>query len=270
MTTILTSSDTVVLSFESLQNPEPRAVIDTNVGFVNALWRGFVKTGEISRDALRSYYVDYYLTQVNNGGFSQFVYNTDWNPTVVALVREGLTAIAAKQHAALFQKGEWLVAKQPSKLASFLASSFFGKNAERDRFNAITDQFYDLEKAESLESLNAAWLKSRPNLCIVSDDELKEQVRIRTSAIPDRQAREAQARAAEPRSTKLIRALCEAAGQSLQRLTAADPVHQFEGKSVCAFHFLTDKGHHFMLEVSGRAMMFNGATKERVAELYVA
>jgi hypothetical protein len=46
---------------------------------------------------------------VNNGGFAQFVYNTGWQPSVIGLVKEGLSAIGATKHAELFEKGEWLV-----------------------------------------------------------------------------------------------------------------------------------------------------------------
>jgi hypothetical protein len=56
----------------------------------------------VSHDALLSYYVDYYLAEVNNGGFAQFVYNTAWKPRVVALVKQGLSAIGALKHAELF------------------------------------------------------------------------------------------------------------------------------------------------------------------------
>ena len=43
---------------------------------------------EVSHDALLSYYVDYYLAEVTNAGFAQFVYNTGWKPRVVALVKD--------------------------------------------------------------------------------------------------------------------------------------------------------------------------------------
>jgi hypothetical protein len=37
----------------------------------------------------------------------------------------------------------------------------------------------------------------------------------------------------------------------------ADPRHRFEGDAVLAWHFITDRGHHYMVEHEGRAMMFD-------------
>lgn len=263
----LGSNDVVVLSTESLESADIRATIVLNIDFVNALFKELLTPEEVSHDALLSYYVDYYLAQVNNGGFAQFVYNTGWKQSVVALVKEGLSTIGATKHAELFEKCDWLVAKQASKLSRFLASAFFGKNTDRDRFNAINEQFSSLEKTESLERLNAAWLKSRPGLCTVPASGLQAEIEKRASRISDRDSRLAKARAAEPIYVKRIRALCEAAGHTLQKVTAGDPTNEYNGRRILAWHFITDKGHHFMVEADGRAMMFQGKTKEQVAEL---
>ena len=88
-------------------------------------------------------------------------------------MKEGLSVIGAVKHAELFLEGERLVSKQRSQLSRFLASAFFGKNDDRDGFNGINDQFYELEKTEDLEQLNSAWLKSRPGLCVVPASELR-------------------------------------------------------------------------------------------------
>ena len=73
---LLSSSDSVVVSRESLESTDPRALIDSNIGFVNTLLAEHLLPEEISQDAWRSYYVDYYFAQIANGGFSQFVYNS--------------------------------------------------------------------------------------------------------------------------------------------------------------------------------------------------
>ena len=140
MASSLGPNDVVVLSRESLESADVRATIALNIDFVNALFEELLEPEEVSHDALLSYYVDYYLAEVNNGGFAQFVYNTGWKPRVVALVKEGLSVIGAVKHAELFLEGERLVSKRRSKLSRFLASAFFGKNDDRDGFNRINDQ----------------------------------------------------------------------------------------------------------------------------------
>ena len=61
----------------------------------------FYEEEEIPATALQSYYVDYYLTEVYNGGLSQFVFNSRWNPKTIAFVRDGLAAMGADRHGKL-------------------------------------------------------------------------------------------------------------------------------------------------------------------------
>lgn len=263
------SDESVVVSAESMASDDVWAVIQSNIDVVNALFAELLESEEIPHDALLSYYVDYYMAQVKNGGFAQFVYNTGWKPAVIGLVKEGLDQIGARRHAALFAKGESLVAAPRNKLVSFLSSTFFGKNAERDRLNGISDAFYALDEEESLGQLNATWLKSRPGLVVIPQDQIRQRISWRASLIPDRDERLARARAAEPQYMKLIRALCDSTGHSLDCVAGGDPGHVYEGKPVLAWHFITDKGHHFMVEAGGKALMFAADSEEKIAELTV-
>jgi hypothetical protein len=265
----LKSTDVIVLSEECLSSADTRAPIERNIDFVNALFGELLRPEEISHEALLSYYVDYYLAQVNNGGFAQFVYNTGWKPNVVGFVKDGLIAIGASNHAALFEKGERLVSMQHSNLERFLRSDFSGTNSDRDQFNSVNEPFYKIEKNESLEALNAAWLKSRPNLCVVPEADLPRELKKRASLIADREARISQARAAEPIYMKRIRALCDATGHVLQTVTAGRPTNDSQGRRIISWHFITDKGHHFMVEADGKAMMFQGKTNEPIGFIEV-
>lgn len=263
---ILTPDDAVVVSEESLLECDPSAVIDSNVWFVNALRGEHLRQEEISRDAWLSYYADYYLRQVENGGFSQFIYNSKRAEPVMTLVRQGLESIGAHRHRALLKEGESLVDSLGSRIRKFFSSAYFGKNRDRDYLDAITERFYQLNRAENLEQLNAEWLKSNPRLLAVPRAGVHEQVMLRAKALPDRPRREAAARANEHAWLKNIRALCAAAGQELVRLNAGAG-YQHEGRTVFAHHFSTDKGHHFMIEVEGQSMLFDGTTKKQVLAL---
>jgi len=270
MSVFIGSQDVVVVSRESVGDSDPRSIIASNVDFVNALFEEYLRPEEISQDALLGYYVDYYLAQVTNGGFSQFVYNTGWQPVVVEAVKSGLTAIEASRHLELFERGERVAEREPSKLSKFLASAFFGKNDERDRFDSITMRFFEIQKIEDLDLLNAAWLKSRPGLCVVPKSEMRQQISIRASRVGDRDVRIAEARSREPHYAKCIRTLCDAAGHTLETITGGDPTNEYKGQNVLAWYFITDKGHHYMVEVGGKAIMFDGKTRQVVAEIALA
>ena len=255
-----TSWDAIVVLEASVTHDDPGEIVGSNVWFVNALLEDYLTADEVAPDSLRSYYVDYYLAQVNNGGFSQFVYNSRWSPLVVRLIREGMRAMGAKRHLKVFEQGAKLVeAFGPDRLQAYFDSEYFGENADRDELNAPNVEFSAAEEAEDLLALNAAWLRKHPKLCpLPTEEEMRREARRRGEAIPDRERRVAEARANEPRYMKLIRSLCNRAGHELRRVTAGDPTRVHEGTRTVAWHFITDKGHHHMVEADGKAIMFRG------------
>jgi Domain of unknown function (DUF4375) len=261
----------VIVSDQGAASADPYDIVYSNIEFVNALFGEQLRADEIAPDALRSYYVDYYLAQVNNGGFSQFVYNSHWSPLMNGFIREGLAAMNAIGHLALFNESAALVERLGADgLQTFLESEYFDDNAERDSLDANNDRFSELSETEDLIALNAAWLRSLPGLKIKTVDEIKVEIARCGAALPDRAERVRAARENEPRYLKLIRALCGAAGQDFSRVTGGDPTHEHNGARVLAWHFLTDKGHHYMVDADGKAVMFDGTTKEMVTEIEAA
>jgi hypothetical protein len=257
----------VFVSDASFASDETYDIVSSNVTFVNALKAEHFREDEIARDALRSYYVDYYLAQVQNGGFSQFVWNSKWSPMEIDLIREGLCAIRAVHHLKLFDESAAFVDRMgPDRLRAYLQRDYWGTNPDRDALDAAhDDRFAELSKTEDLIALNAAWLRSLPGLQVKTSDEIRVEIERRAAALPDRQVRKRASLEKEPRYMKLIRALSLKAGHTFSRITAGDPGHQHDGKRVIAWHFITDKGHHYMVDADGRAMMFEGATKKPVA-----
>ncbi|MEW6737428.1 MAG: DUF4375 domain-containing protein [Acidobacteriota bacterium] len=263
-------SQLVIVSQQSIESVDPCDIINSNISVVNALFEGYLKTEEISPNALRSYFVDYYLAQVSNGGFSQFVYNSRWDGKVINFIREGLRAMGAAQHLVVFEEGTKLVANLGfQRLKGYFASEYFGENVERDYLNTINNRFIAVGKKEDLITLNAAWLRSLPGLRVLSIKEIKQEIARLIAAIPDREQRIAEARANEPRYMILIRALCHKAGHNLDRVTAGDPAHIFNKQKTLAWHFLTDHGHYYMVESAGRALMFHADTNRLIAELMI-
>lgn len=160
--------DNIIVSKNSMDSIDPYDIIDSNISFINLLKEeGF--TEEFCPDAETSYYVDYYHSQVKNGGFSQFVYNSGWNEELNAIIRDGLEKMQAKEHLAFFnQQASFVDTYDELELAKFLDGDYFGKNPTRhaldnDGFSKIT---------ENLIELNAHWLKKQPNLLMLTIEEM--------------------------------------------------------------------------------------------------
>lgn len=259
-----------VVSEVGLRSDDPADLVSSNVKFINALRQhALLRTEELPRDGLLSYYVDYYLGQVNNGGFSQFVWNSHWEASVINPVRDGLSAMGAMRHLHVFGEGSELVSRlRRRRLAKFLRGGYFGSdNRERDELDTLNSRFTEASQTEDLLVLNAAWLRGLPGLAVLSDEAMHAEIARIASAVTDRAARVAAARAGEPPYLTIIRILCDRADCEFRRLTGANPAHMHEGQRTLAHHFLTDLGHHYMIEVGGRALMFKGGSHELVAEL---
>ncbi len=255
----------IFISSESVASKDTYDIIWSNIAFINALQQEFVTIEELSQDALRSYYVDYYLAQINNGGFAQFVYNSRWHPTMIGYVRDGLAKMGATRHLKLFEQSAAILNRfSPQQLESFFEGEFFGENQERDILNAFNSAFYSLNEQEDLIVLNSRWLQTHPERIVLPQKELEVEVTRRAAAIPNREERLAQARADEPRYYKLVRALCAQTGQVLNDITAGSP-ETYEEQNYLAWHFLTDQGHHYMIDTGTEGLMFNDASKKPIA-----
>ena len=258
----------VVVSTTSFASKDLHAVVYSNCTFLFHLSKEFFNEDEMSQDALRSYYVDDYVAQVCNGGFSQFVYNSHWDPKKIQYLREGLRAMKATEHLSLFEESAKILDELGAdKLKKYLEGEYFGENPERDFLNDPSEKFYALMKHENLNELNGKWLRSLPNLSVLSIKQMQAEIDRRVKAMPNREARVAEALAKEPRYMKLIRALCAKAGQKLSEVTAGDPTQEYQGAQHLAWHFLTNRGHYYMLDVNGKALMFDGDTDKKIAEI---
>lgn len=250
--------DRILVSKQSIDSSDSYDVIMSNIDSLNALFERYVEYQEVSTDALYSYFVDYYLAQVNNGGFSQFVYNTGWDAFMIKHVREGLKAMQARQHSALFEQSAALIDQfSNQQLEQFLDGDFFGDNEQRDILNRFNDRFYALNDAEDLIEINSLWLKQHPKLQIVDEDERLNVLEQYADQIPNADERQQNALNGRPRYLKIIALLTQKAGQQLERVTIGDPSHQYQNQNVLAWHFLTEQGHFYMLDLGDQALMFD-------------
>ncbi|QIL82133.1 DMP19 family protein [Diaphorobacter sp. HDW4A] len=264
-------SPTILVSKEALNSEDSYDLVESNIDSVNELLERLVEYEEMSPEALKSYYVDYYLAQVKNGGFAQFIYNIGCDGEIIELVQQGLADMQAVRHAALLDKSLAIIDRlSEEELDRFLDSEYFGENTERDALNECNGEFYDLNEHEDLVDFNSRWLRQHPQLQAVAAAGLEAVFDEISEKIPDLEERAAEALENQPRYVKVIDELCDASGQELERITAGDPTHQHEGKDVLAWHFLTDAGHFYMVDLGDKALMFEADTHKLEAEADVS
>ena len=290
------SKHPVVLTIDSAAAAN-EDVVDSNVTVVNAMYAELLDAPEIAPNALRSYYVDFYLTQALAGGFAQYVFTVPEREEIDAYVREGLEGMGATAHLALFNRtAAAFDALSEDDADAYLdgdtehfddvdtdvdadgdggsdggsATAEAARSAEAVReLEGLDDDFESLLETEDILALNAAWLRSQEGLLVLADEQLELHIAERVAQIPN--LAERQAEAAEealenaPEFELIIRELCDVAGHELQKITMGDPNYEHNGETVLAWHFTTDHGDFIMVEDDDEAYMISPSTKEIVA-----
>jgi hypothetical protein len=159
----------IIISETAVNSENPQDVINSNISVINLMREEKIDDDLIHEDALMSYYLDYYTSQYTKGNFAQFVYNSRWNAELNELIEEGLLLLGAEKHLELFQQQCKKVKLMSSvKRDKFFKSKLEGVNPIRDLMNS--DTFFEIE--ENLVQLNAAFLKSHPDLEVLSVDDM--------------------------------------------------------------------------------------------------
>jgi len=163
----------IIVSEKSYNSSDLYDIIYSNITVVNLLKDENVSDELIHNDSLTSYYIDYYLGQSNNGGFSQFVYNSRWNKNLNSIIELGLETIGAKKHLDYFTKQKSIVELiDKDELNVFFESEYFGENETRDKLK--NDNYFDIK--ENLIELNGKWLKNHSDLQPLSIDNMFKEI----------------------------------------------------------------------------------------------
>lgn len=252
-------------------------VVDANVTVVNAMYAELLDAPEIAPNALRSYYVDFYLTQSLGGGFAQYVFTAPERDEIDAYVREGLEGMGAAAHLELFNRTVAVFdALSDEDADAYLDGDSDGDSDGEDgpseavqELEELDNEFESLLEIEDIIVLNAAWLRSQEGLLMLDDEQLELHIAERVAQIPNLEER--QAEAAEealgnaPEFELIIRELCDVAGYELVKITMGDPNYQHNGETILAWHFTTDHGDFIMVEEDDEAFMISPATSEIIA-----
>ncbi|MFJ4210235.1 hypothetical protein ACIPY2_17410 [Paenarthrobacter sp. NPDC089675] len=248
-------------------------VVDSNVNVVNEMYAELLNSDEIAPAALNSYFVDFYLTQALAGGFAQYVFTVPEREDVDAFVRAGLEGMGAARHLELFNR----TAAAFDALSEDEAEAYLdGELDESEPASAsvalldeLDGEFEALLEEEDIVDLNAAYLRSQPELLVLNDEDLEAHIAERVALIPDLDERQAEAKeealANAPEFEVIIRELCDVAGYTLEKITMGDPNYQHDGETILAWHFSTDHGDFIMIEDEDEAFMIHPETKEIIA-----
>ena len=273
-TTLPATNDATVLPREII-NGSDADVVDANVDVVNAMYAELLDVEEIAPNALRSYYVDFYLTQALGGGFAQYVFTAPDREDIDAYIRAGLENMGAGAHLDLFSR----TVAAFEALAEEDAEAYLDRDADLDGgtdvpaavrlMGELDGEFETLLETEDITALNAAWLRGQADLLVLDEEEIDRHIAERVSRIPDLAERQAEAAEDDlldmPEFEVIIRELCEVAGHTLLKITMGDPNYDHDGQTTLAWHFTTDQGEFLMLDDEREAVMIHPDTKEILA-----
>ncbi|WP_411374576.1 hypothetical protein ACLH0K_16285 [Arthrobacter sp. MPF02] len=268
---MITSQQPVILTSSSVEASDEEAV-EANVSVVDAMHTALLHTGEMSPVAVRSYYVDFYLTQALDGGFAQYAYMSADRADTDTLVREGMAGMGATAHLDLFNRAVEAYDHLSEEEEDFYLDG--GLDAEETpdgvlRMEELDNEFEELLERENITALNAAWLRNQTDLLVLDDEEVGAYIQELVAQIPDLPERKAQAEAAAledaPDFEIIIRELCAITGYELLKITMGDPNYIHDGEKTLAWHFATDQGDFIMVEEDDEAFMINPETLEIVA-----
>lgn len=259
----------LLVSSEAVASDDPYDVILSNIEVVNALAE-LLAPDELRPEALMSYYTDFYHAQMSSGGFSQFVLNSGWSPLVLDAVEAGLEAMEAPRHGAVFAAARAVVdGLSEDELEDFFGSDQTGVNELRDRIDEAAAGFAEAE--DDLVLRNCAFLRSRPGLTVVPEEELGDAVDDVLDALPDIEEREAlrEAEVGDLLTESLVLlalGLCASIGANVHNVTDGPPAD--EGSA--GMHLETDRGPLTFRVIGDDAVLFDGETSEELARVNIA
>lgn len=161
---------------------------------------------ELPREALLATHVYGYMGEVNNGGHAQFVGNTGWDPDMRDDIREALATLGLDEAARIFADLEAFATNEPARfrciggMGSAALANLFRPGSEPETidpyFHDLDDRFYQTV-GDSIVLATSAWLRTRPWLHTIADE---EYARIHGWKMPDHPQRDARREAWRRRS----------------------------------------------------------------------
>jgi len=229
------SIEHIVITTDSFHSQNKYDIISSNIHYITKLFQHNLREDKISQEALKSYYVDYYLSHILHGGFSDFIENFKHRDKIIYYIRSGLEALEAKNHLILFNR-------------IFLPS--YNDEAKPDN-DFLNMSFKKIQESENLIEINRQWLIKHPQLLIIKEEELN-------SSIQEHIINQTE----EKRHIKIIKQLCEIIEEDFIAVTAGDSRNIYNR----SWHFKTAQGFYYMIEKNNIVTLYNSFTKEEITQ----
>ena len=225
------SKNDIIISIASFNSDNKYDIVSSNSQYITKLFQNNIEEDKISEDALKSYYVDYYLSHVLHGNFSDFIEKFYNKPKILYYIHAGLEALKAEEHLALFQK-----------------IFYSEEHVEAPNYE---EEFQEIQKRENLLHINHQWLLNHPYLIIMNRDYIDKKIQDHIKEYKE-----------DKRHIKIIKQLCSIIEEEFIAVTAGD-VNNIYNKS---WHFKTTKGRYYIIEKDNIVTMYNSFTKKEVTK----
>lgn len=242
------------------QDADPYDRISEIVTFVNyALTECAYTLEELPQDAVRTYYADYYLAQVLNGGHAQFVGNSHWTERHLVYIEQGLAAIGLTEAMAVFARLRAMPARYGLDFTRDLTSEDY--DLTEVEFKELDSIFFERLQNQILHGLSD-WIITWPTLLPAQTAELSEyRKRLLIENPNGRQRREKAERdkreAFEATGLPdLVRYVCQVSVRNA-RLKEITGYQVFFMDGFCPeVQVMTDRGAGKVLVLKDRAMLY--------------
>lgn len=257
------------------------AIID----FVNSMREGLYTDEELDQlipEAEKVYFVDYYDSQIKNGGFSQYLFNTcNLNDIDVqnSIVKQGLEQIKAHEHLELFnQFCAFIATLDESAMEQFYEDKMkLGTGSEEimEQLHKFDESFYNLcQNGSDLEELEFDFIPTIQNIRIVADDEYEAELNKLLALVPNYEQRKIEADKEYlenmPRYAKVIDLVCEKCDLELVEITAIDygddeeEIEKNLSENKVLYHFITNKGYSYIVDSGTECSLIDPETDETI------
>lgn len=222
----------IVISLDSFHSQNKHDIVSSNNQYITKLFQNHIEEDKISEDALKSYYVDYYLSHILHGGFSKFIEDFSKKEKILYYIQAGLEELKSKKHLELFQK-----------------VFFDNNNFLQD--NTLDDEFKVIQESENLLHINHQWLITHPHLIIMNHDYIDKKIQEHIQKYKD-----------DKRHIKIIKQLCSIINEEFIAVTAGD-INNIYNRS---WHFKTTKNRYYLIEEDNIVTMYNSFTKKEITK----
>lgn len=160
----------ILIPENAYSSNELHPVMYGNSKIISFLLSKNIDLDKIHPDALASFYVDYYFSQVNMAGFSKFLHSSQWNSDMNDRIAYGLKEMKSFKHLEYFiNKRKEIDALPSDKLEIFLDNHYMLDNPLRVEIDE-DKTFYWID--DEIVELNGQWLKEHKDTKVLSMDDI--------------------------------------------------------------------------------------------------